>query len=278
MIEQLLPHAQDKIQLADIGAAFFGEAAPYLSLLDKGLAQLFAFESDEREIDNLKRYLGTRGSVIPCAVGDGGTHTFHLCPRGFGMSSLLEPDPRSLDFFNLFPAFGKVESTVAVATRRLDDIEDLPQLDFLKMDVQGSELMILVNGRKKLSDCVAVQTEISFITLYKNQPTFGDIDRELRDQGFIPHRFTDVKRWSISPVTRNNDPRLPFNQLLEGDIVYIRDIVHPDKMSDRQLAKLAVIAHFVYNSPDLAGRCIVELQNRNICERDALVKYLQTVK
>jgi hypothetical protein len=47
----------------------------------------------------------------------------------------------------------------------------------------------------------------------------GIIDLELRSQGFIPHRFTDVKRWSITPTIRNNDPRLPFNQLLEADIV-----------------------------------------------------------
>ncbi len=278
MIEQLLSLPQDTIRLADIGAAFFGEPAPYSRLLETGLAQLFAFETDQRETDKLRQHLGARGTVIPCAVGGGFVHTLHVCPPESGMSSLLEPDPDALNFFNLFPQFGKVESTIAVTTRRLDDIDELPPADFLKMDVQGSELMILANGRKKLADCVAVQTEISFITLYKDQPTFGDIDRELRSQGFIPHRFTEVKRWSIAPVVRGNEPRLPFNQLLEGDIVYVRDIIRPSTMSDHQLAKLAVIAQIVYNSPDLVGRCIIELQKRKACAPSLLERYLQTIK
>jgi hypothetical protein len=116
---------------------------------------------------------------------------------------------------------------------------------------------------------------VSFITLYKNQPTFGDIDRELRRQGFIPHRFTDVKCWSISPTIRAGQPRYPFNQLLEADLVYVRDIIHPDGMADDQVAKLAVIAHSVYQSPDLAARCVLELQRRKAVENGALVRYYE---
>ena len=278
MIEQLLSLPKDAINLADIGAAFFGETPPYQPLLDGGLARLFAFEPDEREIGRLREYLGERGEVIPHAVGDGATHTYFVCPKGSGMSSLLEPDPVALGFFNLFPGLGRVESTVAMQTRRLDDAEELPPLDFLKMDVQGAELMVLTNGRKKLSQCVAVQTEISFVALYKNQPTFGDIDRELRLQGLMPHRFTAVKQWSIAPTIRNNEPRQSFNQLLEADIVYVRDVVRPQGMSDLQIRKLAVIAHLVYHSPDLAVRCIIELQNRKLCDGDTVMKYLRSVK
>jgi FkbM family methyltransferase len=278
MIDQLLRLPHGAIKVADIGAGFFGRPALYQPLLDKGLAEVFAFEPDEREIDNLQRYLGGRAKVICAAVGDGESHTFYVGGRGLGMSSFLEPDMRALSFFNQFPEFGRVEATITLPTRRLDDIRDLPQLDFLKIDVQGFELTIFRNGREKLSSCVAVQTEISFITLYKNQPTFGEVDLELRAQGLIPHRFTDVKQWSIAPTVRNNDPRLPYHQLLEADIVYIRDIVHAGNMSDDQLAKLAAIAHFVYGSPDLAVRCILELENRKVCGRDAVSRYLQNTR
>ncbi|HEY2915475.1 MAG TPA: hypothetical protein VGK21_19065, partial [Candidatus Angelobacter sp.] len=68
-------------------------------------------------------------------------------------------------------------------------------------------------------------------------------DRSLfhRYQGVIPHCFTNVKRWSISPVIRDNNPRHPFNQLLEADIVYIKDMIHPDNLSDLRLKKLAAL-------------------------------------
>ncbi len=240
------------------------------------MARLFAFEPDPRETENLRRHLGKTGQVIPYAVADGATHIFHSCHKLSGMSSLLEPDPSALGFFNQFPVFGAVESTSPMDTRRLDDIGEVPQIDFLKMDIQGAELMVLKNGRKKLSDCVVIQTEISFIALYKSQPSFGDIDLELRSQNLIPHCLTAIKRWPITPAIRDNDPRKPFNQLLEADIVYIRDIIHPDTMSDLQIRKLATIAHVVYDSPDLVIRCLAELQNRKACDQQAVDQYMQT--
>ena len=190
------------------------------------------------------------------------------------MSLLLEPDPLSLGFFNEFSGRGTVNSTLPMPTRRLDEINELPQIDFLKIDVQGSELMILENGRKKLADCVALQTEVSFVALYKNQPTFGDIDRELRSQGMIPHCFAEFKRWPIAPFVLDGNPRLPLNQMLEGDIIYMRDIIRAATMTDAQLAKLAIIAHFICNSPDLATRCLLELEGRKACQPDTAKRYV----
>jgi FkbM family methyltransferase len=261
MLKHALELAERSIHVADVGAAFFGQRAPYQVLIDQGLCKLYAFEPDAREIDALSKYLGETATVLPYALGDGHEHTFYVCPKGLGMNSLLEPDPSTLGFFDLFPEWGRVAGTERVTTRRLDDLDELPPIDFLKMDVQGSELSILVHGRTKLAQCVAVQTEISFITLYKNQPAFGDIDQEMRRQGFIPHRFANIKNWPISPI-RAGEPRYPFHQLLEADIVYIRDIIHPENMDNQQVAKLAAIAHLVFGSPDLIARCLLELQKR----------------
>jgi FkbM family methyltransferase len=275
-IDQILALPAGSVRVADIGAAFYGEAPPYQRLLDTGLAQLFAFEPDRRYAAPLRQRLGQNGTVFEQAIADGHEHTLYVCDHGW--TSLHEPDPDTLAFFNTFPILGRVISKASIATRRLDDIVELPQIDFLKMDVQGSELSILQNGRKKLSKCVAIQIEISFIPLYKNQPPFGLLDTELRSQGFIPHRFMDIKRWSITPTVRNNDPRQPFNQLLEGDIVYIRDIIHPANLTDEQLKKLAAIAHYGFNSPDLAARCMFELQNRSRLKINSAEAYLQTIR
>jgi FkbM family methyltransferase len=259
------------IRIADIGAAFLGEAPPYQSLLDNGLGHVFAFEPDARQVDALRQRLGANGTVIAEAVGDGAEHTLHIC--NYGWSSLLEPDPAALAFFNSFAALGRVESTLPVQTQRLDDIANLPQIDFLKMDVQGAELMVLQNGRQKLAACVAVQLETSFVTIYKGQPPFGAIDLEMRAQGFIPHRFVDIKRWSIAPAIIGGDPRVAGNQLLESDIVYVRDLIH-GTLDDDQLRKLAAIAHFSCRSPDLAARCLTLLEKRGVLEDSAVLSYL----
>jgi FkbM family methyltransferase len=272
-VAQLLGAGPRSLVIADVGAAFFGETPPYQPLMDLGLARLFAIDADPRHTERLRAQWGEAAEVIACALGDGRAHTLHVCHEGSGMTSLLEPDPEALGFFNLFPQFGAVERTVEIATERLDDLWAVPQIDFLKIDIQGAELMVLRNGWSKLAQCVAIQTEVSFITLYKGQPTFAAVDIELRQHGFIPHRFRQVKPWSIAPTMRNNDPRLPFHQLLEGDIVYIRDVIHPAALTSEQIAKLALMAHHMFVSPDLAARCILVLQARGALEPGTIDRY-----
>jgi FkbM family methyltransferase len=273
MLVDLLQPIGSEIHVADVGAAFLGEQPPYLPLLERQLGRLTGFEPDAQEAAGLADKLGPRATLLPYALGDGDEHTLHICQPGLGMTSLLEPDPETLGFFNLFPDWGRVVATEPVQTRRLDDVEEVDQIDYLKMDVQGSELPILENGRGKLADAVAIQLEISFIPLYKDQPTFGAIDLEMRRQGLIPHRFTNVKTWSISPTTRGGNPRAPFHQLLEADIVYVRDIIRPDDVTDAQLAKLALIAHYCYDSPDLAARCLEELAGRGTVSATSRTDY-----
>ena len=70
---------------------------------------------------------------------------------------------------------------------------------------------------------MAVQLEVSFICLYENQPSFDEVDMWMRNIGFAPHRFLDT------PTTRGNDFRQPFNQLLESDIVYVKDMLNIKK-------------------------------------------------
>lgn len=163
-------------------------------------------------------------------------------------------------------------------TRRFDDIAEIEYLDFLKIDIQGGELAAFQGGAVKLSQAVAIQVEVPFVTLYKNQPSLGEIDLELRRQGFIPHCFAAVKRWPISPCVINGDPRRPLHQLLEADIVYARDFSRPESMSDEQLKHLALIAHHCYGSVDLALRCLMLLERREVLSAGAQRRYLEREK
>jgi len=162
-----------------------------------------------------------------------------------------------------------------VATRRLDDVAEIECVDFLKIDVQGAELAVFQHGQDKLAKAVAVQTEVSFVTLYKNQPGMGEIDVEMRRQGFIPHCFAAVKQWPISPCVINNNPHQPLNQLLEADIVYVRDFTRPELLGVEQIKHLALIAHYCYRSFDLALHCIVILEQRKALKSGSRERYFQ---
>jgi len=262
------------IHIADIGAALLAETPVYAPLVQEyAQAQLYSFDGDPRQIAALQAHYGDKATVLEHYVGDGEPHTAYVCDAASGMTSLFKPSPAALDFFNGFDDFGRVLKTETVHTTRLDAIDAIERIDFLKMDIQGFELRVLQHGREKLRECVAIQLEVSFIGLYEGQPTFGDIDHWMRDNGYLPHRFMDIKRWSISPTVRNNNFRIPFNQLLEADAVYIKNPIALQHYSDNQLKRQVLFADLFFDSPDLAVYCLRELCARQVLGEQALRQY-----
>jgi FkbM family methyltransferase len=262
------------LEVVDVGANPIDGDPPYKAMLDAGVCRVTGFEPQPEALARLRNSAGPNERYFPYVIGAAGPGTLHLC-RAPGMTSLLTPDPEALAAFNLFPAFGTETGQTQVTACCLDDVTEVERVDFLKMDVQGSELAILQGGTGKLADSVAVQTEVSFVPLYRDQPVLGDIDLELRRLGFIPHCLAALKRWSIAPCVVDNDPRRPVNQLLEADLVYVRDFTRPDGISDEQLKHLALICHHCYRSVDLVVRCLVLLEQRGTLAEGTTQNYMQ---
>jgi len=259
--------------VVEVGANPIDGEPPYKSMLARGLCRVIGFEPQRSALESLQQRRGPLETYLPDAIGDGATHTLHTCVAP-GMTSLLKPDPKALSLFPLFLDFGRLISSEPIETRPLDAIAEIVDLDFLKIDVQGSELTILRSARQKLTQAVVIQTEVSFVPLYENQPSIGHIDLELRSKGFIPHALVELKRWIIAPMIVNKNPRVALNQLLEADFVYMRDFRNPDAMSDEQLKHLALIAHHCYRSFDLTLHCLMALEGRGCLAKGANERYL----
>jgi FkbM family methyltransferase len=118
-------------------------------MLQAELCTVTGFEPQPDALAELQSRAGSLETYLPWAVGDGETHTLRQCWAP-GMSSLLEPDRRTLERFNEFRDLGRVEALAEVVTRRLDDISEIEALDFLKIDIQGGELMVFEHGQRKL--------------------------------------------------------------------------------------------------------------------------------
>jgi FkbM family methyltransferase len=262
--------------VVDIGANPIDDEPPYKRLLESRLCRVIGFEPQLAALERLDSRRSDLERYLPYAIGDGREATLNVCGAS-GMSSLLTPDPGRLTYFPKFLEFGQVVQQISVETRRLDDISEISSIDFLKIDAQGSELTIFKNGRNRLKDAVAVHTEVSFIPLYKNQPTYGEIDSEMRSLGFVPHTFAAINRRMIHPLF-DADPFRAFNQLLEADAVYVRDFMQPEKMSFEQFKHLAIVAHFCYGSFDLAANCIYHLIRAKAVQEDALELYLAELR
>jgi len=267
-----------KIEIMDVGAAAINEAPIYSNLIDNKIGNLNAFEGDERQIEKLKLKYKDNIKLFTEFLFDGSDQDLHLAAPESGMTSLFKPNEKVLNFFNSFSHFGKISETKKIKTSKLNDIEKLPLIDFAKLDIQGSELTVLKNGNFKLAKCLAIQVEVSYVCLYENQPTFGEIDLWMRESGYIPHRFMDIKRWSITPTIFNDNPRVPGNQLLESDIIYIKDPFRTELLNDEQLKKLILLSHYCFKSYDLSVFFILELEKRKILEKDIFKNYIANIK
>lgn len=117
-----------------------------------------------------------------------------------------------------------------VPTVRLDDImrPNGYDVDFLKVDVQGAELLVLQGAAETLESVVVVDVEVHFQPLYVDMPLFADIDRFLRDRGFVFHRISDL-------TGRGMKPSRLSSSTLWANAVYVKDV---DKQYREKLVKL----------------------------------------
>src|SRR5450631_3127137 len=201
LVDLLRP--QRLTSVVDIGANPIDGDPPYKEMLRQRICRVIGFDPQPDVLNKLNAAKSDLETYLPYAVGDGGTHTLKLC-RGSGFASLLQPDEQVMTHFPRFTELSKVVGEIRLATRRLDDIAEIGEIDLLKIDVQGSELSIIKNGRDRLATAIAVHTEISFVALYRDQPVFGDVSLELRSLGFIPHMFAAINKKMIAPMVGAN--------------------------------------------------------------------------
>ena len=141
-------------------------------LMKQNLANVTGFEPNPPEFAKLQSQNRPRRRYFSHFVGDGEAADFRIT-RYPGCSSLYEPDPAVIDLFTSIGAtlpegnFAATE-TRRVQTTRLDDVPGLPAPDYLKLDVQGSELSVLrgraqgvepgAGDRSRGGICAALQT------------------------------------------------------------------------------------------------------------------------
>ena len=172
------------LSVLDVGSRgglhpMFDEVAP--------LVEAVGFEPDTEECERLnQRFLASTVyrslRFLPFGLGrKEDQQELNLCRSG-GVSSVYRPN-RSL--LNRFPDASRfdVVDTASMPVRGLDELLKDPHLrlpaniDFMKIDTQGSELDILQGAKGALlNQVVAVEVEVEFARLYDSQPLFRDVD------------------------------------------------------------------------------------------------------
>lgn len=233
--------------IVDVGAqALTYEDHIYAPLLRAGIDyRIIGFEPLR---DRLRERLDAEGddrlTLLPSFVGDGTRRTFHV--NNVDATSSLFPLNQALtaDFAGICDL--RLDHIEEVRTERLDDLlSHTPQVDFLKLDIQGFELPALEGADQVLSRTNVVHSEVEFAEVYETQPLFDDLDRHMRSRGF---RLIDVVRqyrgaYREAPEISSDD------FLLWGEAVYFRRLAADDT---RGRMVQALVADLVYGKPGLA--------------------------
>jgi FkbM family methyltransferase len=261
-----------RVRVVDVGASPIDGAPIYEPLREHGGAEVIGFEPSSDQYERLLQLETPHATFLPDAIGDGTPGELKIC-RGPGMTSMLEPDQRVLSHFHWFDTYAEVVSREPMETRRLDDVPETEGMDFLKVDVQGGEMGVFEGARDRLASAVMIHTEVQFVPFYENQPLFADLDKTLRDAGFWFHKFTPIHSRVFKPLVVNNDIYAGMSQQLWSDAVYVRPFVDFGELEAARLLKIAVLAHDLYQSYDLALLALQHLAAREGSERH--IRYLE---
>lgn len=255
--------ALQPIEVFDVGARLEGRPR-WDSLVARRAAHVTAFEPQAEDRAQLEA-LGVGITCLPHVLGDGGPATFHIT-HWPGNCSLYAPDPTVIDAFHGKPASRPgggfhVVSTRGVQTTRLDDVPGLRPPDFIKLDIQGAELLVLQHGQSVLRSAVVVEAEAEFVALYRDQPLFGELQVFMRQCGFAFHRFMDLAGLVYRPLPVA-DAQVPVSQPGWADAIFVRDPFRLSAWSDTDLVRGAVVLHDLYGSFDLVMRLLAEFDAR----------------
>ena len=170
----------------------------------------------------------------------------------------------------------RVVETVSIQTYRLDEMDEIPSVDFLKIDIQGDETQVFANGYDKLSDVLGVITEVAAIPLYENQPLLDEQMRILRSFRLDLHKFLFFKTLPLNHASSSHmNPRRVKNQLIDGDAVFVRSLLNLEDLSTEKLKFLALLSDSVFESFDLVLHLLHVLDAKGKLPSGAIAKYLK---
>ncbi len=141
--------------------------------------------------------------------------------RDRGLTSMFAPNR---EFLNDFPEASRFD-TVDVHEVQADTLDHhlethgLSDVDFMKVDTQGSELLVLQGATRMLQTSIlGVEAEVEFTPIYSGQPLFAEVDSFLRGLGFL---LFDLRPcyWKRAAGRGIGGPR---GQIIWADALYLK--------------------------------------------------------
>ena len=188
----------DELTIFEIGACEGEDSIKYSLLFKK--AKIFAFEPFPQNAEMIGKNILKHGvqnvTLINKALSlNVGTAEFYVsdgrpedAPEsdwdyGNKSSSLLPPDKH----IEVVP-FIKFSKKITVETTTIEAFckcNNLATIDYIHMDVQGAELMVLQGAAKFINSIKVIWLEVAKVHLYRDQPLADDINEFMTKNNFV---------------------------------------------------------------------------------------------
>lgn len=110
-----------------------------------------------------------------------GKTTFNVCENVGAISSLLKPEEILEKFSNAKFIDTEIDCTTLDQWAKENKIN---HVDFMWLDLQGVELLVLKNSPKIMSNVKAIHIEVNLTSRYKNMTLYPEIKLWMESQGF----------------------------------------------------------------------------------------------
>lgn len=252
VIKSLAEKGIYEITFVDVGAK---DKPEFISELIS-ITNLIGFEPNETEFSILKKRYENIGfksvKIIDKALSSQTGSSDFFITKHASMSSMLEPDLENYKkHFGNYSEFCNWKDNISVVSKQNiktttgDTVFENQKIDFLKLDTQGTELIILQGFEKLLKEgkILIIKTEVSIQGIYKGQVLFSELDLFLRNYNyefvdFITYRNNNTGMFSQTKRHEHHGPC--------GDAIYI---LNEKTESEENKLRKGLLLHWLgYNS------------------------------
>jgi len=197
------------------------------------------------------------------------------------MSSFLRPDP---EVFARYRKKGRDAAVAATEMVKVDTLDALAKGDgfrpsVLKVDTQGSELLVLGGAETSLESVVLAEIEVSFFQRYQGQPVLADIQAWMADRGFELIELYRIKRYRALNSLGISQPLLGgwqrSGRAAYGDAIFLRkpDAILAAARKDHGASLIsAIVALIAYGKADHAAALLDQAEGVLAADRIAQLR------